>query len=358
MPAKTSRSNRTSTRTSTKASRETRKTSTEAAGLGSGPWSETALDGAAAHLRDATLDVMWRQWAALGGSAASRTRAHAVVDPEALALASLAFVSEEPRLADVLHDWITRNADLLSVQRAKNLTRDFDEPVRALIGDGLRWLARIATDEGKDLRWRSLLKQRSLSRSTWAAPVVRTNKSRASRARVTDPATLVLRLRLAFGVGLKADLLSYLLCALDEWTTVRTVSAVTGYTPAAVRRAGDDLATAQFIEARAAQPVRYRITRENWRPLLKFDEEVRSWRGWQEVFVFATAFLAWYRVPTADTRTPYVAGVEGRELLERHRSVFERDRIATWGPHRRIQEWAAFTASAVNALARWMRDQA
>src|SRR5687767_9805057 len=85
------------------------KTSTEA-GPGGGRGSETALDSAAAHLRDATLDVIWRQWAALGGSAASRARAHAVVDPEALVLASLAFVSEEPRLADVLHDWITRNA--------------------------------------------------------------------------------------------------------------------------------------------------------------------------------------------------------------------------------------------------------
>jgi hypothetical protein len=68
--------------------------------------------------------------------------------------------------------------------------------------------------------------------------------------------------------------------------------------------------------------------------------------------------LAWHRVPTADTRTPYVVGVEGRELLERHRSVFERDRIATWGPHTRIQDWATFTASAVNAPARWMRDHA
>ncbi len=355
MRAKISRSSR----TSTIASGQTRKTPTEAPGLAGGNSSEKALDSAAAHLRDATLDVIWRQWAALGGSAASRTRAHAIVDPEALVLGSLAFVSEEPRLADVLHDWIVRNADLLSVQRAKNLTRDFDESARVLIGDGLRWLARIAMDEGKDLRWRSLLKQRSLSRSAWVEPAVRTNKSRASRVRVTDPATLVLRLRLAFAVGVKADLLSYLFCAPDEWTTVRTVSAVTGYTPAAVRRAGDDLSAAQFIESRAAQPAQYRIARDNWRPLLKLDEKLPTWRGWLEVFVFATAFLAWHRLTEeGHTRTPYVVGVEGRELLERYRAVFERDRIATWGPHTRVQDWAAFTAVAVNTLSRWIRDSA
>lgn len=60
----------------------------------------------------------------------------------------------------------------------------------------------------------------------------------------------------------------------------------------------------------------------------------------------------------ADTRTQYVAGVEARELLERHRAVFERDRIVTWGPHARIQDWVTFMASAVNALAPWMREHA
>lgn len=353
MRAKISRS----TRPSAHAPQVTRNASTEPTGRGSAALSDDTLDSAARRLRSATIDVIWRQWAAVGASAASRVRARAVVDPEALVLASLAFVSEEPRLADLLHDWITRNADLLSVQRAKNLTRGFDEPVRALIDDGLRWLARIAIEEGKDLRWRSLLKQRSPSRSAWVTPVVRGNKGRASRARVTDPATLVLRFRLAFAVGVKADLLSYLLCTPDEWATVRTVSAMTGYTPAAVRRAVDDLAAAQFVESHAAHPVRYRIAREQWQPLLRFDEHLAPWRGWRDVFGFATAFLAWHRT-AADTHTPYVIGVEARELLERHQAVFERDRIATWGPHTRIQDWVAFTVSGVDALARWMREHA
>lgn len=354
MPSKISRSDNKASGNA----RTTPKPSTTAAKPRAGQSAEAALDAAGAHLRDATLDVMWRQWAALGASAASHRRAHALVDPEALVLASLALLSEEPRLADVLHDWITRNADLLSVQRQKNLTRDYDEPLGGLIDDGLRWLAGIAIDEGKDLRWRSFLKPRSLGPSTWVAPVVRTNKSRASRARVAAPATLVLRFRLAFAVGVKADLLSYLVCAPDEWSTVRTIAATTGYTPAAVRRAGDDLAAAQFIESRGAQPAQYRIAHENWRPLLQFAEEPSSWRSWREVFVFATAFLAWHAAAAAAMRTPYVVGVEGGELLERHRALFERARIVTWGPHTRAQDWPDLTASAVDGLARWMRSHA
>ncbi|MEP6495764.1 MAG: hypothetical protein ABJF01_23975 [bacterium] len=315
-----------------------------------------SLDALAKDLRDATLDVIWRQWASLGAGAASRSHAHAVVDPEALVLASLALVSNEPRLADLLHDWITRNADLLSVQRAKNLARDHDAATRSLIGDGLQWLASIAVDEGKDLRWRSLLTGERTAGSPWIAPSVRSAKRRAVRVRVAEPSVLMLRLRLAFGVGVKGDLISCLLCLPDEPTTVRAIADMTGYTPAAVRRAAEDLAAAQFIESRDAQPAAYRLSRTGWNALLKFDDETLSWKDWRHVFAFALAFLEWYGATAAETRTPYVIGVQGRELLERHRPVFERDRIALWGPHTRVEDWASFTTTAVKALARWMRD--
>jgi hypothetical protein len=70
------------------------------------------------------------------------------------------------------------------------------------------------------------------------------------------------------------------------------------------------------------------------------------------------AFVEWYRTTAVETRTPYVVGVEGRELLETHRAVFDRDQIATWGLHTRVQDWSEFTTTAVNALAHWMRDSA
>ncbi|MGH7648788.1 MAG: hypothetical protein ACREND_11765, partial [Gemmatimonadaceae bacterium] len=123
-----------------------------------------------------------------------------------------------------------------------------------------------------------------------------------------------------------------------------------------VRRASEDLAAAQFIESRDAQPAAYRLVRTSWNPLLELETESLSWKGWQDAFTFALAFFEWHRTTTVETRTPYVVGVEGRELLERHRPVFERDRIAAWGPHTRVDDWATFTLTAVNALARWMHD--
>ena len=74
-----------------------------------------------------------------------RRHLRAVVDPEALVLASLVLLDQERRLGD-----------LLSVQRMKNLTADYPEPVRAPLAHRVAWFATVARDVGKDLRWRSL----------------------------------------------------------------------------------------------------------------------------------------------------------------------------------------------------------
>ena len=73
----------------------------------------------------------------------SRRLPHALVDPEALVLVSLGLLDHERRLGDLLHDWGARNSDLLSVQRIKNLARDYPESVRVPLSasDFFPWIA-------------------------------------------------------------------------------------------------------------------------------------------------------------------------------------------------------------------------
>ena len=58
------------------------------------------LEPLACRLREAVLDVLWRQWRAVGAQAVAGERAHSVVDPEALILTSLTLMREELRFAD------------------------------------------------------------------------------------------------------------------------------------------------------------------------------------------------------------------------------------------------------------------
>lgn len=137
------------------------------------------------------------------------------------------------------------------------------------------------------------------------SPQTRKGKVRSTRARLNDDPAIMLRLRLGFGVGVKADLITYLLARVHEWATVREISEATAYAPAAVRRAAEDLAAARLVESLERQPASYRITYGPWRTLLALEERPPRWASWQERFVFTTAFPHW--VDTASARPPSVS---------------------------------------------------
>lgn len=353
------------------------------------------LEALADELRRATLEVAWRQWRAFGAGTAVRANVsgardgardlQTLIDPEALVLVSLGLVHEERRLADLLHDWAERNAELLSIQRVKNLLEHYPASVRSTLVGPLAWFATVACD-AKDLRWRSVAQAWSEEARRGSSPMDGTmpaamgpgeyvrsahpgggaagrgsqlsTKSRATRARLTARATLVLRLRLGFGVGVKADLLAFLLARAEQWATVRDVAHATAYTPAAVRRAAEDLAAARLVQVRESQPTSFRVPYAAWAPLLTLEDGPPRWGSWHERFVFTAAFLQWAASARERPLSQYVLGAQGRELLEQHRPAFERDHLAVWSAHTPIQDWAVFLRQAIQSLAEWMREMA
>lgn len=334
------------------------------------------LSDRAAELRDAVLDVAWRQWRVLGastaahaaprpGGAAADTPTGTVVDPEALVLVSLALLDHERRLADVIRDWAVGNSDLLSVQRVKNLSSDYAGAGDESFGPRLAWFARVAFAGAKDLRWRSLVAAPGVDTGEAVVPGLRgigaraaetaAAKPRAVRARFASDASLMLRLRKGFGVGVKADLLALLLSRAEQWAAVRDVADATGYTVAAVRRAADDLAVARLVESRPGQPTTYRVTLAGWAALLDLSARPPGWGSWHERFAFSAAFVRWTATLEARPPSAYALGAHGRALLEKHRRAFEQDGIAVWSAHTPVDDWERFVADAVHALAQWMR---
>ena len=107
---------------------------------------------AIAQLREAAAQAAWTQWGAVFSFPASKRRAHAIVDPEALLLGSLTLSEHEPRLRGVVQLWARYESRLLSVQRVKNMVPRF----RGAVRERLAAFARLAVTEGGDLRWRSV----------------------------------------------------------------------------------------------------------------------------------------------------------------------------------------------------------
>ncbi|MEX2181375.1 MAG: hypothetical protein WD771_04990 [Gemmatimonadaceae bacterium] len=294
------------------------------------PNAAAELAALADELRNAALDLVWRQWRALGAGAAATAAAPSaargaagrdagtIVDPEALVLVSLQLMDRERRLADLLSEWAAHRAALLSVQRVKNLMLGHPEELLDALAGRVGWFASVAYTRGKDLRWRSLL-----GAGTADAPPLRAPKARSAQEHFTRAASLVLRLRLAFGVGVKADVLAVLLGRADDWATVRELTEATAYTPAAVRRGADDLAASGLIQWREKQPAEYRVVYARWSPLLALGDRPPVWVAWHQQFRFVTAFSRWADVTRTRELSEYAFGAHGRDLVERHPGAFD-----------------------------------
>jgi hypothetical protein len=257
------------------------------------------------QLREATAQAAWVQWSAIFTFASSRGKARSIVDPEALLLVSLALRDHEPRLWSAAVVWAQFGARLLSVQRAKNLVALFPESTSTRLAE----FARLAVGDGGDRRWRSLLGKGS-------QPLSVSGRSREGTPRTEGGAALMLRLRLGLGVGIKPDVLAYLIGHAGGALSVHLAARATSYYPRAVRRAMEELAAADFIEQRPTTPVSYRVDNRKWGPLLGFEaDEPPAWRSWAQIYAFVAAVDQWSRHLPGES---FVLASEARDLMDAH----------------------------------------
>lgn len=263
----------------------------------------------AASLHGAAVDAAWRQWRALGGSAATDHPAHSIVDPEALVLFTISAGGEQARLSTVLYSWLEVNASLLSVQRMRNLSGHFPDRV----ADRLSEFSRHARAISRHPRWTALDESADAGAEASAAlklPTVR----RAARVPLRSATALVLRLRAAFGVSTKADVLCALLGARGAKMTVKDVVALTAYTSVAVRSSLEDLAEAGMIDALPGKPQSFRAPRKGWEDLLRTGP-MPAWHAWWQFYAFCAALRELAARAKAGKFSEYALSVKVRDLL-------------------------------------------
>jgi hypothetical protein len=306
-------------------------------------------------LDEALLEQLWRQWRMVGASATTRSSfasTETIVDPEALVLVSLLYSHREPRLGDLIVDWATRNVDLLSVQRIRNLMQNYPAELHELLESRLAWFAETAVNEGADPRWRPLLRPAEER----DALLIRAGTKRAVRAPVTTPACLLLSLRLGLGVGAKADLVAFLLGS-QQTHTVRQMAQAVGYTVSASRSSVDELSEAGWLELRHGQPTQYRAQWSRWRGLLALEEQDSPrWEYWHQRFVLVAAFSHFCadleREIASSLPAPSAVGIELRSQMEKHRDVLSQLNVASWGAHQQVNDWIGFGAEVMQRMAR------
>ncbi len=304
--------------------------------------SAPTLPNIAAGLRAALVEVLWAQWGGLEAWPTGKP-ARSVVDPEALVLASLWLEPEEARLWRLLRVWAAGGARYLSVQRIKNLAPHYPATARARLGD----FARECLTRGKDARWKPLVRAA-------AREVRERGKELEPATRITTPAALVLRLRIGLGVGIKADVLAYLLGSAGARRTGRDVALATSYARRATDRALEELVMAGFVTALATSPVSYRAPEDRWEPLLELGKDPPYWWHWDLLYRFAGALGE--AAEEVREASPFLQASRARDVMAAHYAAFDLNAV----PAREVtaapgEAYLAVLAADVEELGRRMR---
>lgn len=182
------------------------------------------------------LDMLWRQWSAIGVSGYSNSEESKVIDPEALLMLTLTVARHDARLFDEVLDWLEINGDYLNVQRINNLLKQFDFQAKAELSAVAEVLGQKSSVA---LRWKKLAtkysqdKESSLFYMKDGRPMPTSNgydeifrrhgllRSEVKKRGLSQPfpkegmPSLLLRLRALFGVSLRCEILC-LLGSVDE----------------------------------------------------------------------------------------------------------------------------------------------
>jgi len=300
------------------------------------------------------VDACWRQWRALGfpASATQNKEPTSIIDPEALVLLSTEVARHERRLEDALAWWARTASTLLSVQRASSLLRTFPPSTC----EAFSLFAVEAYDAG-DRRWKRYVGKGMLAEG-------RRTKGPGAPT-LTSPTALMLRLRAGFGVGVKTDLLTYLLGRRRHGATIKEAHNALFYTAPALRTAATEMALAALIRPDRERPVRYVADLGLWRALAAnqvattLAEQTNAilpvWYDWARLFAFLADVLVWAERAQTDGGTPYILSSRARDLVLPRLSTFTSNQIDV--PDPKIYKGEAYLEgfkSTVEAVTHWL----
>jgi hypothetical protein len=136
----------------------------------------------------------------------------------------------------------------------------------------------------------------------------------------------MLRLRIGIGVGIKADMLAFLIGAESPTISAKMIANAIHYTEPAIRRAADDMTTSRLIFSSPRTPAEYHVVRSAWKKLLALDD-YPTWMYWQEILALVAEFLAWERETRTRPVSEYAQQVRYRQFLSEHRMAFARHQL-------------------------------
>lgn len=298
--------------------------------------------------RELLVDTVWNQWTLLGsmGRRTSTVLEGRVVDPEALVLATVACQKWEKRLTETLRWWAQEGSPLLSIQRMKKTAPDYG-------GQGLSLFTEYATlaAESGHRSWRKYADENLIPHTELTGPGLQ----------LRGPSTLTLKLRAAFGVSAKTDVLAYLIGTPHANVSVPDASQSLGYTQNAVRSSLKEMTLAGLVHESGGRPAMYSTKRDEW-SLLLWDDSLENarptWVMWSCFFELLLFSIELQTDQTVSNQNTFLVNSRARDLLRKYKFAFDFHDI-------RVPDDSGFTGDKIQlafsetlkCLGDWIREK-
>lgn len=247
-------------------------------------------------LRTALLSRVWAQWIALGVEAVG-TKDSSVVDPEALIAVTAELGDMDARLRDASTDWCVAFGRYVNGSRLKQVVREMGTAADS-IGE---YVATVTAAGGP--AWPMATRARADYKP----------RGRARMDSATSPARLRIRLRAAFGVNARADVLAALLSEPRTGLSVSDLARRTRFTKPNVAFAVDALVLAGLAQARLVGNERRLLLAERGEILagLRPGMVQHDWVTWFEVALRVLRFAE-----QMDEMSAVVRSIEARAVVQ------------------------------------------
>ena len=255
------------------------------------------------QLRESLLQLLWRQWSALGVAGHVSSGGRSMIDPEALVLVSTVFARYDARLFDEMFDWLRCNGTWINVLRLTRLQVEYslgDASILAALADHL-------TEDSVHLKWKVLTKSalteveprplfphlaipnrfdEKFRHRGWLRPPLE-NRGLSRPPRPNQPATFILKLRALFGRQSRAEVIAWLLT--HDAGHPAQIARETGYFRGSVQNVLNELELSGQVQAmRQGREKLFVARRDQWRFLLTWEQgektEFPRWLPWASIF--------------------------------------------------------------------------
>jgi hypothetical protein len=295
--------------------------------------------------RSLLLDLLWRQWSALGVAGHGGIEEERIIDPEALLLLTCTAARYDPRLFDEMIDWLQTNGWLINVMRLKRI-------LRTEKFSGERVLAAIASLLAKGAeapKWKQLAASTTrpndneplfftedgqpipvigepdplFARYGWQRGPLR-SRGYSQEFRSTESANLVLQLRALFGINVRCEIVIYLLT--HDASHPSQIARDTYFFERAVQGTLVDMNRSGVIQVRVTnREKQYWLKQDSWWRLLdRGEESAPKWIRWPALF--SALEQIWLRLndPKLYTLESLLQASEVRQLMIKIRPSLER----------------------------------